>query len=87
MLPILIKHLTLTGSTLRSRSVEEKAGIALALRNNIWPIIERGDIKPVITARFPLRNVAEAHKLMEIGTHIGKIILTVSNPNAHAVQL
>ena len=87
MLPILIKHLTLTGSTLRSRSVEEKAGIALALRKNIWPIIECGDIKPVIAARFSLKNVVEAHKLMEIGTHIGKIILNVSNPKAHAVQL
>ncbi len=87
MLPILIKHLTLTGSTLSSRSVEEKAGIALALRKNIWPIIERGEITPLIAARFPLKNVVEAHKLMEIGTHIGKMILTVSNPNAHAVQL
>ncbi len=81
MMPILIKHLTFTGSTLRPRPVEEKAGIAMALRKNIWPIIERGDIKPVIAARFPLKNVVEAHRLMEIGTHIGKIILTVSNPN------
>ncbi len=79
MLPILIKHLTLTGSTLRPRSIEEKAAIALALRKNIWPLIEHGDIKPLIAALFPLRNVAEAHKLMESGTHIGKIILTVSN--------
>jgi len=77
MLPILIKHLTLTGSTLRPQSTEEKACIALALRKNIWPLIERGQIKPVIAARFPLKDVAEAHKLMESGAHIGKIILIV----------
>jgi len=75
MLPILIKHLTLTGSTLRPRSAEEKACIALALRENIWPLIERGQIKPLIAARFALKEVADAHKLMERGDHIGKIIL------------
>jgi len=77
MLPILIKHLTLTGSTLRPRSAEEKACIALALRKNIWPLIERGQIKPLIAARFVLKEVADAHKLMERGDHIGKIILTL----------
>jgi len=77
MLPVLVKHLTLTGSTLRPRSTEEKAGIALALRTNIWPLIERGKIKPLIAARFPLKDVVEAHKLMESSTHIGKIVLIV----------
>ncbi|MGD9949938.1 MAG: NAD(P)H-quinone oxidoreductase [Desulfobulbus sp.] len=77
MLPILVKHLTLTGSTLRPRSTEEKACIALALRKNIWPLIARGQIKPQIAARFPLKDVADAHKLMERGEHIGKIILIV----------
>lgn len=86
MLPVLLKHLTLTGSTLRPRSAEEKAGIALALRKNIWPLIERGDIKPLIAARFPLNDAAKAHQLMESSAHIGKIILTVPTPGAHSAQ-
>ena len=77
MLPVLLKRLTVTGSTLRPRSAEEKAGIARALRENIWPFIKSGRIRPLIAARFPLKDAAEAHKLMESGKHIGKIILTV----------
>ena len=78
MLPILLKCLTVTGSTLRPRSEETKAAIAENLCTRIWPLIESGKIKPLIAARFPLEEAAEAHKLMESSRHIGKIILTVS---------
>jgi NADPH2:quinone reductase len=78
MLPILLKRLTVTGSTLRPRSAEAKASIAENLRARIWPLIESGEIKPLIAARFPLKDAPEAHKLMESSKHIGKIILTVA---------
>jgi putative PIG3 family NAD(P)H quinone oxidoreductase len=78
MLPVLFKRLTVTGSALRPRSAAEKAGIAQKLREKIWPLIERGDIKPVMAGRFPLKDAPAAHRLMESGKHIGKIILAVS---------
>ena len=78
MMQILRKRLTVTGSTLRPRSAEAKAGIAEKLRAQIWPLIESGEIKPLIAARFPLADVVESHKLMESSKHIGKIILTVA---------
>ncbi len=74
-LPVMLKRLTITGSTLRARPVEEKAAIAKSLRRFIWPQIEANRIKPVIHATFPLAQAAEAHRLMESGTHIGKIVL------------
>ena len=77
MLPVLFKRLIVTGSALRPRSAAEKAGIAQKLRETIWPLIERGDIKPLISDRFSLKDAPAAHKLMESGKHIGKIILTV----------
>ena len=79
MMQILRKRLTVTGSTLRPRSAEAKAGIAEKLRTQIWPLIESGEIKPLIAARFPLADVVESHKLMESSKHIGKIILTVAD--------
>jgi NADPH2:quinone reductase len=79
MMPVLLKRLTITGSTLRPRSAEAKASIAENLRTQIWPLIESGEIKPVIAARFPLADAAESHKLMESSKHIGKIILTVAD--------
>jgi len=72
---ILMRRLTLTGSTLRPRSVAYKASVAAALRARIWPLIEAGQIRPVIAQTFPLAQAAEAHRLMESGTHIGKIVL------------
>jgi putative PIG3 family NAD(P)H quinone oxidoreductase len=72
---LLQKRLTITGSTLRSRSVEEKGAIAIALEQSVWPLVEAGRITPVIHATFPLAQAAEAHRLMESGTHIGKIVL------------
>ena len=74
---ILIKRLTLTGSTLRSRTVAQKAAIAEAVRQNVWPLIESGKVRPVIFKTFPLAEASEAHRLMESSNHIGKIVLTI----------
>ena len=73
---IMLKRLTLTGSTLRPRSVDEKARIARALLAQVWPLLESGEIKPIVHAVFKLEKAADAHSLMESGRHIGKIILT-----------
>lgn len=75
LMEVLRRRLHLTGSTLRPRSVEFKAGIARALREKVWPLFEAGRIKPIIHATFPLAEAARAHELMESGTHIGKIVL------------
>ena len=77
MMHVLLKRLIITGSTLRPRPAEVKASIAGKLRAQIWPLIESREIKPLIAARFPLADAAEAHKLMESSKHIGRIILTV----------
>ena len=77
MMPVMLKRLTLTGSTLRPQSVESKAAIAKNLRAKIWPLIEEGKIKPVIAATYPLAQAADAHRLMESSKHIGKIVLTL----------
>ncbi|MBI2314159.1 MAG: NAD(P)H-quinone oxidoreductase [Betaproteobacteria bacterium] len=74
---IMMRRLTLTGSTLRARPVEVKAAITLSLLEKVWPLIEAGKIRPVVHATFPLEDAAKAHALMESGTHIGKIVLTV----------
>ena len=72
---ILGRRLTLTGSTLRARSVEEKGRIAAALRAEVWPLLEAGRVKPLVAATFPLAEAAAAHRLMESSAHIGKIVL------------
>jgi len=72
---IMARRLTVTGSTLRARSVEEKGRIADALRREVWPLVEAGRAKPIIAARFPLAEAAAAHRLMESNVHIGKIVL------------
>lgn len=74
---ILGRRLTITGSTLRPRSVEEKGQIADALRAQVWPLVERGAVKPVIYRTLPLRDAAAAHRLMESSEHVGKILLAV----------
>jgi putative PIG3 family NAD(P)H quinone oxidoreductase len=74
---ILTKRLTLTGSTLRSRTVAQKAEVAEAVRKNIWPLLAAGRVKPTIHATFPLAGAGEAHRLMETSNHIGKIVLTI----------
>lgn len=73
---LLRQRLTITGSTLRARSVQEKGALAQALEKAVWPLVEEGKIAPVIYATFPLQQAAEAHRLMESGSHIGKIVLT-----------
>ena len=74
---VLGRRLTITGSTLRPRSVAEKATIAAALRREVWPLLEKGVVKPVVYDTVPLRHAAEAHRIMERSEHIGKIVLTV----------
>jgi NADPH:quinone reductase len=74
---ILVKRLTLTGSTLRSRTVAQKAAVADGVRRNVWPLIESGKVRPVIFKTFPLAEAGAAHRLMESSNHIGKIVLTV----------
>lgn len=77
---VLRKRLTVTGSTLRPRSIEFKAAIAAALRDKVWPLIASGAIKPVIHSTFAAADAAQAHALMESNQHIGKIVLTWQAP-------
>lgn len=74
---VMRKRLVLTGSTLRPRSPEEKGAIARALEARIWPLVEEGAIRPVVHAVFALEDAAEAHRLLETGAHVGKIVLQV----------
>jgi NADPH:quinone reductase len=76
---VLGRRLTITGSTLRPRTVEEKGQIAAALAREVWPSIEAGVVKPIVYKTFPLVEAAAAHQLMESSEHIGKIVLTVQS--------
>ncbi len=75
--PIMLKRLTVTGSTLRPRTVEQKGAIAAALHRTVWPLLEKRKVKPIIYRTFPLAEAAAAHRLMASSEHIGKIVLTV----------
>ena len=75
--PVLRNRLTITGSTLRPRSVAEKGAIARALEEKVWPLIASGQVSPLIHATFPLEQAVEAHRLMESSAHLGKIVLTL----------
>jgi putative PIG3 family NAD(P)H quinone oxidoreductase len=77
-MPLMLKRLTFTGSTLRPRPAAEKARIAGELRSRIWPLLEQGKVLPVIYKEFPLAEAAAAHRLMESSEHIGKIMLKVA---------
>ena len=77
LMPIMIKRLTVTGSTMRPRSLAEKTAIRDALAANSWPALGRGELLPHLFARFPLAQAGEAHRLMESSRHIGKIVLEV----------
>ncbi len=77
MMPVMLKRLTVTGSTLRAMPVPYKAALADKLRTKVWPLIESGTVKPVMHGTFPLAKAAEAHRLMESNQHIGKIVLSV----------
>jgi putative PIG3 family NAD(P)H quinone oxidoreductase len=74
---LMIKRQTITGSTLRPRSVAEKGAIARALEDRVWPLVAAGEVRPQIHATFPLEQAAEAHRLMESSAHVGKIMLTL----------
>lgn len=73
--PILQRRLTLTGSTLRPRSAEEKGGIARELETHVWPLLEAGTVRPVISKTFPLEQASEAHRALESGEVVGKVVL------------
>jgi NADPH:quinone reductase len=75
LLPVMLRRLTITGSTLRARSVPQKAEIAAALREKIWPLLEKGAVKPLIHATFPLEQAHQAHEMKESSSHLGKILL------------
>lgn len=75
LMPVMLKRLILTGSTLRPRTVAEKAEIARALEETVWPLIAAEQVRPVIFRTFPLAEAAAAHALMESSQHIGKIVL------------
>ena len=76
-MPLMVKRLTFTGSTLRPRTVEQKASIARALRERAWPLFESGHLKTFVYKTFPLAEARAAHELMESSQHIGKIVLEV----------
>jgi NADPH:quinone reductase len=84
LMQVMRRRLTITGSTLRPRSPEEKGAIAGQLSEKVWPLFEAGVIKPVIHAVFPLERAADAHRMMEESQHIGKIVLMVSAPRETA---
>ncbi|MFM2150188.1 MAG: hypothetical protein RLZZ187_2494 [Pseudomonadota bacterium] len=77
--PIMVKRLTVTGSTMRPRTTAEKGAIAAELEAKVWPLLAKGQCAPRIFKVFPLAEAAEAHRLMESSTHIGKIMLTVGD--------
>jgi NADPH2:quinone reductase len=76
-MPIMLKRLTFTGSTLRPRTTEQKAAIAQRLRKDVWPLFESGQLKTFLYKTFPLQDARAAHELMESSTHIGKLMLAV----------
>lgn len=76
-IPILQRRLTITGSTLRPRTVEEKGRIASAVREQVWPLIESGAVRVLVHQTFPLADAAEAHRVMESSVHVGKLMLQV----------
>jgi NADPH2:quinone reductase len=79
LMPIMLKRLTFTGSTLRARPVPLKKAIADHLRSKVWPLLDSGAVRPVIHSTFPLEKAREAHALMESSAHLGKIVLLTGN--------
>jgi NADPH2:quinone reductase len=75
LLPLMLKQLVLTGSTLRAQPLENKAGIAAGVESQVWPLIAEGKFKPMVHSSFPLVQASEGHALMESSQHIGKIVL------------
>lgn len=83
--PILLRRLTITGSTLRIRTPEEKGLIAAALEREIWPLIAAGRVKPIVHTVLPLERAADAHRLLESGQVVGKVVLRVNTNSATTV--
>ena len=77
LMPVMLKRLIYTGSTLRTRPSAFKARVAQELESRVWPLVEEGRIKPVVRTTFDLAQAARAHALMESSGHVGKIVLTV----------
>ncbi len=75
---MMVMRQTMTGSTLRPRSADFKALLARDIRENVWPAVAEGDLRPAMDRTFPLREAAAAHERMEAGEHIGKIVLEVA---------
>ena len=79
---VMVRRLTITGSTLRPQSVSAKAAIARALEARVWPLVAAGRLRPVIDSAFPLEDASRAHARMESSAHIGKIVLDVAPETA-----
>ncbi|HSR55485.1 MAG TPA: zinc-binding dehydrogenase, partial [Alphaproteobacteria bacterium] len=77
LMPVMLKRLALTGSTLRAREAAFKSAIAENLREKVWPLIEEGRIRPIVDSVFPLNEAARAHARMESSAHMGKIVLRI----------
>ncbi|GIX17634.1 MAG: hypothetical protein KatS3mg119_1820 [Rhodothalassiaceae bacterium] len=78
MMPVMLRRLTLTGSTLRSRPLAFKAALAEEVERYVWPLIAEGRVRPVIDSRLPLERAADAHRRMEESAHVGKILLVTA---------
>ncbi|MBT0720283.1 NAD(P)H-quinone oxidoreductase [Rosenbergiella collisarenosi] len=74
---MMVKRITITGSTMRGRNLEEKRAIAEQLKEKVWPALEKGRCKPIIYATYPLEEIAKAHECLDTGTHIGKVVITM----------
>lgn len=74
---MMVKRITITGSTMRGRNLEEKRVIAEQLKEKVWPALEKGHCKPIIYATYPLEEIAKAHECLDTGTHIGKVVITM----------
>jgi NADPH:quinone reductase-like Zn-dependent oxidoreductase len=74
---LLSKRGSIIATALRARSVEEKAAIVTAVREHVWPLIGSGLVRPVVHARLPMSEAAQAHEILNASTHIGKVLLTV----------
>ena len=79
LLPMMVNRLTITGSTLRPRTIDQKGAIAIELKTHVWPLLSSKKIKVLIDSTFPLEEVSKAHALMDTSKHIGKILLTTAH--------
>ena len=79
LLPMMVNRLTITGSTLRPRTIDQKGAIAIELKTHVWPLLSSKKIKVLIDSTFPLEEASKAHALMDTSKHIGKILLTTAH--------